>query len=219
MPPTPSISSRTARQLVELVRPWLPGGRATHTFGRRSPRTPEGAQACTPLPATHRPPGLIDGVGVDMHALRPAVIKAQAAMRAGYEQAAPCTCTCKCMLHAWYTCMMLAYACAQHMHGTCMGYGQAFEAVRSKPGAAEVLDRIAALPEKRGKARQMWTSDIVGLYKGALVAVDELWHFGRQASAASGEAGVKASWGIKKVPRPSCAEPRPDLRPQTQIQP
>ncbi len=195
----------------------------------------------THLPATHRPPGLIDGVGVDMYALRPAVIKAQAAMRAGYEQAAPCTCTCtcavhacvwcegvmrawymhmQCMVHAWYTCMMLADAC---VHSTCMarvhGHGQAFEAVRSKPGAAEVLDRIAALPEKRGKARQMWTSDIVGLYKGALVAVDELWHFGRQASAASGEAGVKASWGIKKVPRPSYAESRPDLRPQTQIQP
>ena len=45
----------------------------------------------THQPVTHRPPGLIDGVGVDMYALRPAVIKAQAAMRAGYEQAAPCT--------------------------------------------------------------------------------------------------------------------------------
>ena len=105
------------------------------------------------------------------------------------------------------------------MHGACVGYGQAFEAARSKPGAAEVLDRIAALPEKRGKARQMWTSDIVGLYKGALVAVDELWHFGRQASAASGEAGVKASWGIKKVLWPSYTEPRHDTSPQPQPQP
>ena len=64
-----------------------------------------------------------------------------------------------------------------------------------------MLDRIAALPEKRGKARQMWTTNIVELYKGALVAVDELWKFGRMASAASGEAGVKMLWGIKKAHR------------------
>ena len=36
-------------------------------------------------------------------------------------------------------------------------------------------------------------------YKGALGAVGELWEYGQQAIVGSGEAGVAASWGLKKV--------------------
>ena len=107
--------------------------------------------------------GQIDGGGLDMLELRPMVIEAQVAMKAGY--------------------------------------GEAFESARGKPGAAEVYERIAALPEKIGKVRQPGGEqlDLIGLYKGALGAVGELWEYGQQAAVASGEAGVAASWGLKKV--------------------
>ena len=103
------------------------------------------------------------GGGVNMRELRPTVIAAQAAMKAGYSAA--------------------------------------FEEARNKPGAAEVYARIAALPEKVGKVRQPGGEqlDLIGLYKGALGAVGELWAYGQQAIVASGEAGVAASWGLKKV--------------------
>ena len=111
--------------------------------------------------------GAIDGEGVDMRELRPVVIAAQAAMKAGY--------------------------------------GAAFESARGKPGAAPVYERVAALPEMSGKVQQPGGAqlDLVGLYKGALGAVGELWAYGQRAIAASGEAGVAASWGIKKVRAPS----------------
>ena len=85
------------------------------------------------------------------------------------------------------------------------GYGAAFESARGKPGAAPVYERVAALPEKSGKVQQPGGAqlDLVGLYKGALGAVGELWAYGQRAIAASGEAGVAASWGIKKVRAPS----------------
>ena len=107
--------------------------------------------------------GAIDGEGMNMGQLRPVVIEAQAAMKAGYSAA--------------------------------------FESARGKPGAAEVYVRIAALPEKSGKVRQPGGEqlDLLGLYKGALGAVGELWEYGQQATVASGEAGVAASWGLKKV--------------------
>ena len=93
------------------------------------------------------------------------------------------------------------------------GYGAAFESARSKQGAAAGYDRIAALTEKSGKVRQPGGAqlDLVGLYKGALGAVGELWAYGQRAIAASGEAGVAASWGIKKVcaPSPAVRCPRP----------
>ena len=81
------------------------------------------------------------------------------------------------------------------------GYGAAYESARGKPGAAKVYKRIAALPEKIGKVRQPGGEqlDLIGLYKGALGAIGELWAYGQQAIAASGEAGVAASWGLKKV--------------------
>ena len=87
------------------------------------------------------------------------------------------------------------------------GYGKAFELARSKQGAAEAFDRIAAVPEISGKVQQPGGDqlDLVGLYKGALGAVGELWAYGQRAIAASGEAGVAASWGIKKVCAPSPA--------------
>ena len=87
------------------------------------------------------------------------------------------------------------------------GYGAAFESARGKQGAGKVYKRIAALPEKSGKVRQPGGErfDLVGLYKGALGAVGGLWEYGQRAIAASGEAGVAASWGIKKVRAPSPA--------------
>ena len=85
------------------------------------------------------------------------------------------------------------------------GYGAAFESARSKQGAAEAFDRVAALTEISGKVQQPGGAplELVGLYQGALGAVGELWAYGQQAIAASGEAGVAASWGIKKVCAPS----------------
>ena len=93
------------------------------------------------------------------------------------------------------------------------GYGAAFESARSKQGATEAFDRVAALTEISGKVQQPGGAqlDLVGLYKGALGAVGELWAYGQRAIAASGEAGVAASWGIKKVraPSPAVRCPRP----------
>ena len=85
--------------------------------------------------------------------------------------------------------------------GMITGYSGAFELARGKPGAAEVYKRIEALPEKKSKERQPGGEqlDLIGLYKGALGAVGELWEYGQQAIVASGEAGVAASWGLKKV--------------------
>ena len=87
------------------------------------------------------------------------------------------------------------------------GPGADFESARSKQGAAAGYDRITALTEISGKVRQLGGAqlDLVGLYKGALGAVGELWAYGQRAIAASGEAGVAASWGIKKVRAPSPA--------------
>jgi hypothetical protein len=87
------------------------------------------------------------------------------------------------------------------------GYGAAFESARSKQGAAAAFDRVAALTEISSKVQQLGGAqlDLVGLYKGALGAVGELWAYGQRAIAASGEAGVSASWGIKKVCAPSPA--------------
>ena len=84
-------------------------------------------------------------------------------------------------------------------------YDEAFESARGKQGAGKVYKRIAALPEKSGKVRQTGGErlDLVGLYKGALGAVGELWAYGQRAIAASGEAGGAAAWGIKKACAPS----------------
>ena len=95
------------------------------------------------------------------------------------------------------------------------GYGAAFESARGKQGAAAGYDRIAALTEISGKVQQPGGKELelVGLYKGALGAVGELWEYGQRAIAASGEAGVAASWGIKKVcaPSPALRCPWPQL--------
>ena len=87
------------------------------------------------------------------------------------------------------------------------GYGAAFESARGKQGAAAAYEWITTLVGKSGKVQQPGGKqlDLVGLYKGALGAVGELWEYGQQAIAASGEAGVAASWGIKKVCAPSPA--------------
>jgi hypothetical protein len=85
-------------------------------------------------------------------------------------------------------------------------YDEAFKAAREKFGAAEVFNRILALPEKHSTMQQPGGEqlDVIGLYKGALGALEELWQYGQQALEASGEAGgpralVSAAWGIKKA--------------------
>ena len=79
-------------------------------------------------------------------------------------------------------------------------YSAAFEAARKPPGAAEVFASIAALPEKTGKVRQPGGTslDLLGLYRGALAALPGLWRLAGAIAEASGEAGVHASWGVKK---------------------
>ena len=86
-------------------------------------------------------------------------------------------------------------------------YDEAFKGAREKFGAAEVFGRILALPEKRGTMQQPGGEqlDIIGLYKGALGALEHLWQYGQQALEVSGEAAgpralVSAAWGIKKAP-------------------
>ena len=82
-------------------------------------------------------------------------------------------------------------------------YSAAFEAARKPPGAAEVFASIAALPEKTGKVRQPGGTslDLLGLYRGALAALPGLWRLAGAIAEASGEAGVHASWGVKKPQR------------------
>ena len=82
-------------------------------------------------------------------------------------------------------------------------YSAAFEAARKPPGAAEVFASIAALPEKTGKVRQPGGTslDLLGLYRGALAALPGLWRLAGAIAEASGEAGVHASWGVKKAQR------------------
>ena len=118
------------------------------------------------------PYGTINGGGVNMAELRPVVIEAQRAMKAGSDQA--------------------------------------FEAACSKPGAAEAYEHIARLPERSEGVRQPGGEqlDLIGLYKGGLGAVGELWEYGQQAIVASGEAGVAAWWGILKAqPIPAPLDP------------
>ena len=90
------------------------------------------------------------------------------------------------------------------------GSDQAFEAACSKPGAAEAYERVARLPERSEGVRQPGGEqlDLIGLYKGGLGAVGELWEYGQQAIVASGEAGVTAWWGILKAqPIPAPLDP------------
>ena len=96
--------------------------------------------------------------------------------------------------------------CAVYSHAYEVACGQLTDASdgEGKVGrASEAFDRIAALPEKLGKVAQPGGSamGITDLFTGALGAIGELWAFGQRAIAASGEAGVAASWGIKKPRR------------------
>jgi len=65
---------------------------------------------------------------------------------------------------------------------------------------AAALERISTLGGESGKVRQPGgrSLELIGLYRGALSAVGELWHFGTRVIEASGEAGVGMSWSIKK---------------------
>ena len=87
--------------------------------------------------------------------------------------------------------------------GMVESYSAAFEEARKPPGAAAVFESIAALPEKTSKVRQKGgrALDLLGLYKGALRALPELWQLGEAIAVASGEADVHGSWGVKKPMR------------------
>ena len=87
-------------------------------------------------------------------------------------------------------------------------YDEAFNAARDKFGASEVFIRITALPEITTTPRQPGGEqlDILGLYKGALGAIEALWQYGQQVLEASGEAGgpralVSSAWSVKKACR------------------
>jgi len=79
-------------------------------------------------------------------------------------------------------------------------YSEAYDACCSTPRVAAALERISTLGGESGKVRQPGgrSLELIGLYRGALSAVGELWHFGTRVIEASGEAGVGMSWSIKK---------------------
>ena len=80
-------------------------------------------------------------------------------------------------------------------------YENAYIKAYHKQGAAEVFQRIAAVPQKLDWVHQPDGAqlDLIGLYKGALGALGELWEYGQQVVLASGEADVKVSRSLKKA--------------------
>ena len=76
-------------------------------------------------------------------------------------------------------------------------YTAAFERAMAKPGAAAAIEKIKQLEERRNKERQPGGRDldIIGLFKGALGAIGELWAYGLEVREASGEhdAGLSLS--------------------------
>ena len=80
-------------------------------------------------------------------------------------------------------------------------YENAYIKAYGKQGAAEVFQRIAAVPERRDRVHQPDGAqlDLIGLYKGALGALGELWEYGQQVVVESGERGVAVSWSLKKA--------------------
>ena len=80
-------------------------------------------------------------------------------------------------------------------------YNKAYSKAYRKRGAAEVYQRIAAVPEERPTVHQPGGAqlDLIGLYKGALGALGELWEYGQQVVVESGERGVAVSWSLKKA--------------------
>jgi len=80
-------------------------------------------------------------------------------------------------------------------------YENAYIKAYHKQGAAEVFQRIAAVPQKLDWVHQPDGEqlDLIRLYKGALGALGELWEYGQQVVLASGEADVKVSWSLKKA--------------------
>ena len=82
-------------------------------------------------------------------------------------------------------------------------YRAALESAMAKPGAAAAFEKIKQLEERRKKEHQPGGKelDIVGLFKGALGAIGELWAYGLEVREASGERDAGLSWGIKKALR------------------
>ena len=80
-------------------------------------------------------------------------------------------------------------------------YNKAYRKAYDKQGAAEVFQRIAVVPERRDRVHQPDGAqlDLIGLYKGALGALGELWEYGQQVVVESGEEGVAVSWSLKKA--------------------
>jgi len=82
-------------------------------------------------------------------------------------------------------------------------YTAAFERAVGKPGATAAFEKIKKLEERRNKERHPGGRDldIIGLFKGALGAIGELWAYGLEVRAASGEHDAGLSWGVKKAVR------------------
>ena len=80
-------------------------------------------------------------------------------------------------------------------------YEKAYIKAYHKQGAAEVFQRIAAVPQKLDWVHQPDGEqlDLIRLYKGALGALGELWEYGQQVVLASGEVDVRVSWGLRKA--------------------
>ncbi|KAL1526549.1 hypothetical protein AB1Y20_015257 [Prymnesium parvum] len=80
----------------------------------------------------------------------------------------------------------------------CEAYARVYTSTRAEQ--QDACDRVEALPEKRQKVVQRGGPSLLvtDLYKGALCSLPELWRFGHDAIAASGESGVEVVWGIKR---------------------
>ena len=79
----------------------------------------------------------------------------------------------------------------------------ALERAMAKPGAAAAFEKIEQLKERRKQEHQPGGRglDIIGLFKGALGAICELWAYGLAVRKASGERDAELSWDIKKAMR------------------
>jgi len=88
--------------------------------------------------------------------------------------------------------------------GMKVNYGKAFD--QAFAGAGPTLEKIKQL-KKDGPKKERQPGgkdlDIFGLFKGALGAIGELWAYGLEVRAASGEHDAGLTWGLKHRPASS----------------
>jgi len=93
-----------------------------------------------------------------------------------------------------------------------MNYGKAFD--QAFAGAGPTLEKIKQL-KKDGPKKERQPGgkdlDIFGLFKGALGAIGELWAYGLEVRAASGEHDAGLTWGLKHRPASSEVLEAPQL--------